>query len=522
MRKRLIFLICFFLGNLVLSSWFIDTWNSPNPVSRALPVLTWGEEGTLKINTYHDRSGDKSKVGEDYYSDKAPLPTLMMIPVYWMMKKLNVGKPDSSAFYDRHQVHIWRVVNTRDGRNFQLDKLFIILLAGSLLFGSVPFALMVWLSMKYAWKSGSRKSIVLFVMMGWYGSFVFVYSGTFFSHVFTGFLLVLSYIFIRDKKQYLISGIFAGLAFLSEYPAGLAILLWPVIIYLNERKISKPLLFIMGTIPALIAIALYNYYITGNPLKMLNAYHAFEVFGNQLKNNYGFAWSNISAQSLWGLSFSAYMGIFVFVPLLFIWIYQLLRDKFKGLWKWSDMYKSYLFTFAGIYFLLFASFFTWWGGWSFGPRYLVPLASLLLFEGIRYLANKRINPMIYLLFTGFGLFCSWMAKATLMYMIPDGSNPQGPKPAIGSKPLTDWLIPEFSAGRFNGNSLLASVFSPGISAFLWLVAFVLITGSLVFLYRRWYLQTPLKQLNRNIPIEKKSSPGKTGSKRSAYRNPNKK
>ena len=76
------FLAAFFLVNLVLASYFLDTWSTSNPVSRALPALTLVEEGTLKINTYASRSGDKARVGEDYYSDKAPLPTLVMAPVY--------------------------------------------------------------------------------------------------------------------------------------------------------------------------------------------------------------------------------------------------------------------------------------------------------------------------------------------------------------------------------------------------------------------------------------------------------
>ncbi|MEM6722393.1 MAG: hypothetical protein AAF598_00070 [Bacteroidota bacterium] len=45
------FQIWFLLANVLLSAYFIDTWTTPNSVSRVLPVLTVWEEGSLKINT---------------------------------------------------------------------------------------------------------------------------------------------------------------------------------------------------------------------------------------------------------------------------------------------------------------------------------------------------------------------------------------------------------------------------------------------------------------------------------------
>ncbi|NQV01700.1 MAG: hypothetical protein HQ542_03570 [Bacteroidia bacterium] len=207
------------------------------------------------------------------------------------------------------------------------------------------------------------------------------------------------------------------------------------------------------------------------------------------------------------------MGIFIFIPILFLFAFQLIRDGMKGDWKLSDLYKNYLFTFTIIYFLLFTSFFTWWGGWSYGPRYLIPLGSLLIFEGVRYLAGKKIHPLIYVAFSGYGLFCSWMAKSTLVYMIPDYSGPSGPKPAIGSNPLTDWLIPEFTSGRFNGNTLLSSVFSPQISAFYWLLFFILITGFLVFIYKKLCVPLPVKTVKKATIFIRKNQKRKTPGKK---------
>src|SRR4051812_19230964 len=86
-RKKKVFLISFLAANLLLSAFYTDTWCTPNAVSRALPVLTWLQDGTLQIDKYADRTGDKSRVGPHFYSDKAPFPTLASIPIYWMMEK---------------------------------------------------------------------------------------------------------------------------------------------------------------------------------------------------------------------------------------------------------------------------------------------------------------------------------------------------------------------------------------------------------------------------------------------------
>ena len=48
-NKWLIYMAIFFLVNILLSSYFIDIWPTPNCVSRALPVLAFSENRTLKI-----------------------------------------------------------------------------------------------------------------------------------------------------------------------------------------------------------------------------------------------------------------------------------------------------------------------------------------------------------------------------------------------------------------------------------------------------------------------------------------
>jgi hypothetical protein len=63
-KDKKVFFICFLIVNFFLASFYIDTWCTPNPVSRALPVITLLDSGTFKIDRYKNHTSDISKVGD--------------------------------------------------------------------------------------------------------------------------------------------------------------------------------------------------------------------------------------------------------------------------------------------------------------------------------------------------------------------------------------------------------------------------------------------------------------------------
>ena len=83
---RRVFWLAFILINVVLAGYFLDSIPSPNPTSRVLPVIALFEDGTYAIDRYQDTTMDKSFVGGHYYSDKAPLSTWLVLPVYGLLK----------------------------------------------------------------------------------------------------------------------------------------------------------------------------------------------------------------------------------------------------------------------------------------------------------------------------------------------------------------------------------------------------------------------------------------------------
>ena len=473
----------FFLVNILLSSYFIDIWPTPNCVSRALPVLAFSENRTLKIDKYAYLTIDKSRVGEHFYSDKAPLPTLLAIPIYEFIKLFGLDKVSNDAGR-KYPVYIAFYVGIADWRDYIITEIIPILIIGGLFFGSLPFALIVAISFAALHRIKPSISPVLMTMLAWYGSFVFVFSGTFFNHVFAGFLLLLSFVLLK-KNNYFLSGLSLGLGFLSEYTVIIAAPLWFLCVWMKEKKIFPPLIFAAGILPSIFFIATYNWFITGSPWTMLNSYHAAEGL-RELHHNYGFSLPSLNA--IWGLSFSGWNGLFNFAPVLYCIAFCIIMMLIKNKKLLLPLETKCLALFGMVFFLVISSFFTWWGGWSYGPRYLIVLAVLLLYEGMLIISRDKINKTVFAATALFGIAGAWIAKATLVYMVPF------PEYEGFFNPFLHVLLPDLFAGRFNANNALTTFFdvSPQAGVYSWLLLYIISLIGLSMLYKKWFAGNDVK------------------------------
>lgn len=484
--KWLAFILFFFLANLLLSSYFIDIWPTPNTVSRALPVLNFSESRTLNIDHYSDFTLDKSQVGEHFYSDKAPLPTLFMIPLYEIMKHFDLDLVSDDAG-KKYPVYIGYHIGNDDLRDAMFPWLIPVLAVGSFVYGSLPFALMVLMSFIALHHMKPSISPVLLAMAAWYGSFVFVFSGTFFNHVLAGFLLLLSFVLLK-RNNYFFSGLMLGLAFLSEYTVILAAPFWLLCAWVKEKRFRQPIIFAAGVFPSIIFIALYNWLITGSPWIMLNAYHAAEKY-QELHYHYGFSLPSLKA--LWGLSFSGWMGLFNFTPVLYTIVFSIVLMVVQHKKLHLARETKCLALFGITFFVAISSFFTWWGGWSYGPRYLIALAVLLLYEGMLIMSRERINALLFYAAAFFGITGAWLAKATVVYNVPF------PEYKGFFNPFWHIILPDFFAGRLNANNALTVLFdiSPQEGAYGWLLLYVLTLTGLYFLYKKWFVTETSRQVS---------------------------
>ncbi|MFA6924440.1 MAG: hypothetical protein WC223_09330 [Bacteroidales bacterium] len=447
------FLYIFILINFLLTIFYIDTWENGNTTARALPVITYFENHTFQLDKYHTQTCDISYVNNHYYPEKAPLPTFIVMPFFWLFKTLGIIKMHDGSFYGK--------------------EVFVL---GSVICSVLPFLFIILITFKHLNKKKLSFSPVLLCMLPLYGSFIFVFSASYFAHIFAGFLLLLSYILLK-KEKYLLSGVLLGLSFLSEFTVGIALPIWAFQIYFNKKNFKKSFDFITGFLPSLIFIFIYNFYFTGNPFDMIYKYYI-----NANPDAAPYSLDIISLSKIWKITFGVYRGVFFYAPFLILILLSVFKIKY-----FKQFFKSYLPLFCLIYFTYIALSATWYGGWTYGPRYLTCIVILIFYEGISLVSKINFSKILFWCLSIFGLICALMAKFTVLYSLPSEIN----------NPITQVLIPNILKQNFNENNLLTMLLGtkPIIANAIWILLFVLSLIFLTVLFKKLVKEEKLTERN---------------------------
>jgi hypothetical protein len=508
--KKKWFYAAFIVINLFLSCYYLDVWLSPNAASRAMPVLTLYEDKTIVIDKYKDYAGDVSVIDSHYYSNKAPLSSFIVYPFYSLYKSLHLPELKDTVL-KKYPIYIWAytapdgIDHTPDGRVFLLPKSATVLMLGDILCGIIPFIIALLLSLMAIKRTNTKVSPVVIVMLSFYASFLFAYAGTYTGHLLSGIFALTGYIFLK-KKSYLVSGLMVGLALATEFPVGILVPVWALLIYLNEKKFSKPFLFAVGLIPGFIIVLWYNYHLTGSILKTP---YNFEVH-QQKQNTQDIGFNMPTLAAFWGLVFSTFRGVLYYTPILILMLWYAIKFGYQNSFKSvrnkmtlvNTGIKNYLLMTIVAYLILYSSYYQWPGGWAFGPRYLIPMVMIALYEGTIYISQKPISAYLLYALTGAGLLFVWMDKSTKIYMFPDD-------PTHFGNPVSSVIIPDFMKHHFNTNTLPVFLFdsSPVAAIYAWPVLFI---AGIIFL-ALWY--SKLFPAPIEIPVVKQKQPIKKANKK---------
>jgi hypothetical protein len=452
------FLVLYFSFNLILSAFYIDVWINANTTSRALPIISYFESGTFQIDKYHEKTCDKAYVNGHYYTDKAPLPTYMVLPFFGILKSLGLITPDQNgSLFGSH-----------------------IFILGGFLIASLPFALLMLMVFKRLRQPNYTVSPVLLSMLPFYSSFIFLFAGTFFAHIMSGMFLTFAYISYKHESH-LLSGMFAGLSFLCEFNLAVIFFIWGLLLIFRLRRIKPAVIFAAGILPSVIFILIYNYTFTGSPFAMLYKFHNFE----EVHTGYGFAAPSL--KSVWGLSLSWYKGLLFYSPFLVLVLVAALKKFEPG--KMRSFISHPLVLGNAVYFFFISSYFAWWGGWTQGPRFLLAPAMLLTFEGILFVAKQKIPVILFWLLTFFGLAITFLSKITVVYSVPTDI----------SNPMTDLVIPHVVSGKFNENNILTMMTgtNPAFSAVIFFALFAATVIGLELWHRRLRRIGDFQPVNRS-------------------------
>ncbi|MEA1926886.1 MAG: hypothetical protein U9N73_01665 [Candidatus Auribacterota bacterium] len=404
-------LLCFLYST---SDW-ID-FRNPNEFSRFYLTRSLIDRQTFMVDEYifTRDTQDKSYYRGHYYTDKAPGSSFLAAPAYLAVRLLETTTGFSPG--EKTVLYIVRSVCV-----------------------SIPSALFLFLLFSFWGRitPGYPLRRALLIAYG-LGTPVWAYSTLFFGHHLAAICLFIAFTLIFKSKNspdknrlFLQAGFFSGLAFFIEYPTLLiSILLLLYAISLREQsgrgegpgvrnKIAGIMFFLIGLAIPLSATGYYHwkcfgsvisfpYYYVTDPVCALE--HSQGLSGITFPLSPGEFFRQLSA--LIQLLFSPFRGLFFYSPFLLFGvagIVKMIRDP-----KWSR--EGWLFgSMAVVYFLFFSAFVNWEGGWSMGPRHLVPLLPFLVTAAVYLMGSGTGKTMIWVLAVSVIISLSFTFVGTVVF-----------------------------------------------------------------------------------------------------------
>ncbi len=323
-----------------------DGWNQTARLAELHAIVL---KGTVRLDAYHEITGDKALIDGHYYSEKAPVIVLMALPAFSLTvltQKLLGIDPDSPQGW---RVSEWVATAASVGLLAALGgAAFFALLAPRL---GVPIALVA--------------TYAVFL-----GSLTFPYATAMFAHAGTiGLFCIALWASLGHTaaRHDYIAGLFAGLAMASEYPA--IIPCAALGLYFAHAGLPRAWRFGLALMPGAILILANNYLVGGSPFQV--TYGSNPAFP-EINSGNAFGFNLPDPEAVGELLWSEYRGLFFWCPVLLMAI--------PGLVVLFKKHPPVAWLITVVFVLMMiqvASFYTWHGGNAVGPRYLSPALPFL-------------------------------------------------------------------------------------------------------------------------------------------------
>ncbi|HXX69608.1 MAG TPA: hypothetical protein VEK07_20655 [Polyangiaceae bacterium] len=439
---------------------------SANPMSRLITVFGVVEEGHLHGDAWGAETIDKAIVHGHVYSDKAPLSSFLVIPLYAAWRHAHRNAPQ--AVYETAAVHIADVV-----------------------VAALPFAIFAVLLRRRAAVYASAGVASRIALVSSFSTCLFNYGNIYFSHMLSALLWVTAYVLAVDRGRCALAGFVGGCGVLAEYP--IALLDFILACWLLGRRGStwrRSAAFVMGATPPAIAMLGYNFAVTGRPFDFPYS-HVTDTW-QAMRVAFGVRLPSIEAE--WELLFGQYRGLLFYAPTLALFVPLALRKPSPGDFApGDDLARArhrwlLLLALCSAQYLFVCSYFKWDGGWCTGPRHLAPVIALLVYEGAGKLARGWPRWRLAFYATGLmGIAINLAAAAT---------NPVPSESQI--HPLVQVFLPDLYAGHVNGHNLVAEAglrSGTGIVG-VWFLLFGAVLGILAIVDR-----SPSARLRARAPAD---------------------
>ena len=472
--------ILIFSALVICYVYFFPRWADPNQNSRLDMIVAAVEDGTFQIDAYVENTVDYARVGEHYYSDKAPGAAFLGIPVYVVLKGfLNLPMMDSVmdklAGNQALQATLWE-----GGTGLSEHKVRFAIAQVALAFvaSALPTALVGVLLYRLLARFTARPCPRVAVVLG-YGLLTpaFAYAGAFYGHQLSAACLFIAFYLTFMSTNRLLTrallaiGLLSGYSVVTEYPSVLIVgvlLLYVLYRLRDKRRIGWTILT-----GALVAIGwmTYNAAVFGSPFEL--GYSHSELWTEQ--HHTGFMSLTLPHwEAIWGITFGAFRGLFVISPLL------LLTVPGFVLWYRAGEHRPEFWVAlisVVVMFLFNSSSIMWWGGFAVGPRYLLPMLPFMALPIVFVL--RKWGDRMWMRVTNIALF-AWSLVATWGLTLAGQAFP----PDTLRNPLVEYAWPNWQTGNIARN-LGMLLHLPGLASLLPLLAVVtMLLAVLWFLSRQ--------------------------------------
>jgi len=301
-------------------------------------------------------TGDLSFARGHTHPNKAPGTSLAAAPGYaiiWGLERLFGINPDATWSLS---VNAW--------------------LAGALSVGLVA-ALGVVAFWRAALRlSGNRAGAAVFATLAFaFGTLYFPYATMLYEHDLVAVALLGAFLLVVDvptRSRLFGAGLCAGAAIVSSYLSVVAAAIFGAYVVWRARKPASIVAFAAGTIPPLAILAVYNMVCFG---RIATTNYAWE---NPLFNRAGggvFAlFTTLRWDVLLALLVSPVRGLFAGAPVLILGVVGLISMLRQPRFRPEGLLCAAMIAHVLAFNLLFKD---WYGGWTCGPRYLIPALPFL-------------------------------------------------------------------------------------------------------------------------------------------------
>lgn len=347
------------------------TWN---PVSRFALTHALVERGGVAIDPLASATGDRAHRNGHWYTDKAPLPSLMAVPGYAAVRGLHVLLDRPAPAYEVRAGGTVPAARLAPSHTFQ-RLLHVSSVTTSGLAGvALALLLLRWLGRRY----GPRCALVA-TGATMLATPLFPYASSMFGHV-PAAAFLLGAVVALDRHGRTPRGLrwagactaaAAGCEYLTAVP-GLFLLAWGVADRDVRMAVRRTGQVVIGAAAPSVIVAGYLWVAFGKPWRTGYAHVTDPTFvQGHAQGLMGIGWPD--PEALVGLLVGPSRGLLYLAPVAALGLLGLAKVLRR-----EDAGPTRAFALGALALLLVNSgYYMWWGGAATGPRHLVPVLPLL-------------------------------------------------------------------------------------------------------------------------------------------------